>query len=201
MVATVSKLRQSTKAGRLFRCTQKNVELDSNEVILMNQKNLMICQKQYTSFLSDHTPLLLHGALDHFNNNFFRFENFWTKMEGFHEVVQTEWGKPLNTMLPIKRLHIKMARLAKGLKKWRKEKIGNTRLQLAITKEVLLQLEMAQELRPLSDQENELRKRLKARSTGLAVIEKSRMRQRSRLTYIRSGDTNTKLFHMKANTR
>ena len=69
-----------------------------------------------------------------------------------------------------------MARLAKGLKKWRKEKIGNTRLQLAITKEVLLQLEMAQELRPLSDQENELRKCLKARSTGLAIIEKSRMR-------------------------
>ena len=153
------------------------------------------------SLMSDHTPLLLHGALDHFNNNFFWFENFWTKMEGFHEVVQTEWGKPLNTMLPIKRLHIKMARLAKGLKKWRKEKIGNTRLQLAITKEVLLQLEMAQELRPLSDQENELRKRLKARSTGLAVIEKSRMRQRSRLTYIHSGDANTKLFHMKANAR
>jgi hypothetical protein len=27
----------------------ENVELDSNEAILMNQKNLMICQKQYTS--------------------------------------------------------------------------------------------------------------------------------------------------------
>jgi hypothetical protein len=69
-----------------------------------------------------------------------------------------------------------MARLAKRLKKWRKEKIGNTRLQLAIAKEILLQLEMAQESRPLSIPELQLRKRLKARSTGLAVIEKSRIR-------------------------
>jgi exonuclease III len=95
------------------------------------------------SLMSDHTPLLLHGALDHFSNNFFRFENFWTKIDGFQEVVQAEWGKPANTTLPIKRFHIEMARLAKMLKKWRKEKIGNTRLQLAITKEILLQLEMA----------------------------------------------------------
>jgi len=153
------------------------------------------------SLMSDHTPLLLHGMLDHFNNNFFRFENFWTKMDGFQEVVQAEWGKPVNTTLPIKRFHIKMARLAKRLKKWCKEKKGNTRLQLAITKEILLQLEMAQESRPLSIPELELRKRLKARSTGLAVIEKSRMRQRSRLTYIRSGDAKTKLFHMEANAR
>ena len=153
------------------------------------------------SLMSDHTPLLLHGALDHFSNNFFRFENFWTKLDGFQEVVQAEWGKPANTTLPIKRFHIKMARLAKRLKKWRKEKIGNTRLQLAIAKEILLQLEMAQESRPLSIPELQLRKRLKARSTGLAVIEKSCIRQRSRLTYIRSGDANTKLFHMKANAR
>lgn len=47
----------------------------------------------------------------------------------------------------------------------------------------------------------ELRRRLKLRSTGLAVIEKSRMRQRSRLTYIRCGDANTKFFHLKANAR
>jgi hypothetical protein len=31
-----------------------------------------------------------------------------------------------------------LARVAKGIKKWRKEKIGDTWLQLAIIKEVLL---------------------------------------------------------------
>jgi len=36
---------------------------------------------------------------------------------------------------------------------------------------------------------------------GLAAIEKSRIRQRCRLTYIRSGDTDTKFFHIRASTR
>lgn len=82
-----------------------------------------------------------------------------------------------------------------------REKIGDTRLQLAIVKEVLLQLEAAQELRTLTPQEIALRRQLKAKSTGLAAIEKSRIRQRARLSHIRSGDANTKFFHIRASTR
>jgi len=63
-----------------------------------------------------------------------------------------------------------------------------------------LRLELAQETRVLTLQELDLRRHLKARSVGLAAIEKSRIRQRSRLTYIRCGDTNTKFFHIRANT-
>jgi endonuclease/exonuclease/phosphatase family metal-dependent hydrolase len=151
------------------------------------------------SLMSDHTPLLLLGDLEHFHNPFFRFENFWTKMDGFFQAVQEAWDRPLSTTLPIKRLHIKLSRVAKNLKKWKRGKIGNTRLQLAIAKEIILQLELAQESRTLTAEELDLRRRLKIRSTGLAVIEKSRMRQRSRLTYIHCGDANTKLFHLKAN--
>jgi hypothetical protein len=42
---------------------------------------------------------------------------------------------------------------------------------------------------------------LKARSLGLVVIEKSRIRQRARLTRIRLGDANTKFFHLTASSR
>jgi hypothetical protein len=122
-------------------------------------------------------------------------------MQGFQEVVHEAWGRPVNTELPIKRLHVKLARAAKSIKKWRREKIGDTKLQLAIIKEVILQLEAAQESRALTSQEAELRRRLKIRCTGLATIEKSRIRQRSRLTYIRCGDANTKFFHIRANAR
>ena len=107
----------------------------------------------------------------------------------------------MHSLLPIKWLHTKLARVAKGLKRWRREKVGDTRLQLAIVKEVLLQLEAAQEFRTLTQQELDLRRRLKIRSTGLAAIEKSRIKQRARLTYIRSGDVNTKFFHIRASTR
>jgi hypothetical protein len=72
--------------------------------------------------MSDHTPLLLQGELDHHHNTSFRFENFWTEMEGFQDLVQTIWNRPVTSVLPMKRLHIKMVRVAKGIKRWKKEK-------------------------------------------------------------------------------
>jgi endonuclease/exonuclease/phosphatase family metal-dependent hydrolase len=153
------------------------------------------------STMSDHTPLLLQGDLDRAPSNFFRFENFWIEMEGFNQMVQTAWNRPVSASQPLKRLHIKMARTAKAIKQWKKTKIGDTALQLAIVNELILQLETAQEDRPLSLAELDLLRRLKARSVGLALIEKSRIRQRSRLTYIRLGDANTKFFQLRANAR
>jgi hypothetical protein len=76
--------------------------------------------------------------------------------------------------LPLKRLNTKLVRVAKGIKRWRKEKNGDTRLQLAIVKEVLLQLEAAQETRMLTPQELHLRRQLKARSSD-EVMKKFRM--------------------------
>ena len=93
-------------------------------------------------------------------------------MEGFQDLVQNTWNRPVASALPMKRLHIKMARVAKGIKRWKKDKIGDTRMQLAIVKEVLLQLEAAQEHRLLTGMELHLCRRLKACSTGLAAIEK-----------------------------
>jgi hypothetical protein len=48
-------------------------------------------------------------------------------MDGFLQTVQDAWERLVATALPIKRLHIKLARVAKSLKRWKKGKIGNTR--------------------------------------------------------------------------
>jgi hypothetical protein len=103
------------------------------------------------SLMSDHTSLLLQGELTRTCSPSFRFENFWVKMEGFKEVVQDAWSKPVcSSCAPLKRLHIKLACTAKGIKAWRKTKVGDTKLQLAITKELILRLETAQEDRLLT---------------------------------------------------
>ena len=82
-------------------------------------------------------------------------------MEGFFEAVQTAWNKPVNSVQPLKHLHIKLARTIKGIKNWKKSKIGDTRLQLAIVKEIILRLETTQKERTLTQDELDLLKWLK----------------------------------------
>jgi hypothetical protein len=72
---------------------------------------------------------------------------------------------------------------------------------MAVCREVFQQLEEVQEHRMLSTVEHQLVKTLKQRLLGLAAIEKSRARQKSRLTWLRKGDVNTKFFQVMANIR
>jgi len=66
----------------------------------------------------------------------------------FCEAVQTVWNTQVNSVQPFKRLHIKLARTIKGIKNWKKSKIGDTRLQLAIVKDIILRLETAKKNEP-----------------------------------------------------
>jgi hypothetical protein len=153
------------------------------------------------SSISDHCPLLLLGAADFPRCSTFRFEAFWPRMEGFYEVVQAAWEVPTITNDPMRRLHIKLERTAKALKRWHKAKFGDLKMQLAIAREVIGRLDVAQETRELSAAERALRISLRLKILGISSINKIRMRQRARLSTIRLGDANTRLFHLRENGR
>jgi hypothetical protein len=61
----------------------------------------------------------------------------------------------------------------KALKNWEKNNIGNIKKQLAIIKEVVWQLDKAQERRPLSTIEIDFRNRIKEVYLGLLALEKN----------------------------
>ena len=149
---------------------------------------------------SDHAPLLLRTdcALPHFKR--FRFENFWPKCGGFLETVAQAWSTPLpwSQADAFRTLDFKLRATAKALTSWSAKHVGSVRLQLAIAKEIVLRFDCAQDRRELATHELALRRKAKLCSLGLASLQRTIYRQRSRITYLAEGDANTKIFHLQA---
>jgi hypothetical protein len=70
-----------------------------------------------------------------------------------------------------------------------------------IARELILQLDHVEEIRMLSDVERAFRNDLKKLTLGLASLERTIARQRSRILYLSEGDANTRFFHLQANGR
>lgn len=117
------------------------------------------------------------------------------------ETVNKAWAKPVVSSDAIRVLHTRLSRTARALKKWDRMETKRARALYNVATELIFLLDLAQEERQLTDEENALRKMLKLKLLGFAAVERMRWRQRSRLTRIRVGNANTKLFHLRANGR
>jgi hypothetical protein len=122
-------------------------------------------------------------------------------MPGFMDTVATAWEQPVNTQNALLRMHVKLMRTARALKIWRRSIFSEWKLKLAILQIILLELEKAQERRLLTPEEQEFKRYLKAKSVGMAAVQKARAKQHLRLKWIREGDANSRLFHIYANAR
>lgn len=108
------------------------------------------------------------------------------------------WASTLTNVDPFWVLDSKLRSVAKALRTWSNKKIGSIRLQLAMTREVILTLDGEQDRRVLHPWEASLRRSLKCQVLGLASLSRTIARQRSRLLFLVEGDANTRFFHLQA---
>lgn len=199
-------IRELTLSGRCFTWAQEGANPTQTKIdraFCSPEWDTLFCSAHMSalsSSCSDHAPLFVVGCEQRELNRSFRFESYRLKMPDFLEVTANSWNRPIRAN-PFAIFHLKLCRLARDLRRWSKTNIGDLRLRLAIANEVIFQLDVAQESRSLSDVEQWLLKELKRKVLGLASMEKIRIRQRSRLTWIKCRDVNSKYFHLKANSR
>jgi hypothetical protein len=70
--------------------------------------------------------------------------------------------------------------------------LSHGKIVMVVHREVIDKLEQAQESMQLVEPERNLVKTLKLRLLGLAAIKKSRVRQKSRITWLKKRDANIK---------
>jgi hypothetical protein len=150
---------------------------------------------------SDHCPLVLSLAPDLHRGRRFQFQSFWPKVDGFQEVVREVWTSQPYEPNPFKRLDQKLRATAKRLASWSSKFVGNVKMQILMATELILRFDIAMESRSLSPHERALRRMLKKKLLGLASLERTIARQRSRILWLREGDACTRFFHLHASHR
>jgi hypothetical protein len=154
-----------------------------------------------SSSLSDHCPLLPADDSGPRRPRSFKFEIFWLKLPGFLDVVSKAWHTPSVHTEPCQILYHKLSDTGKCLQKWGRSIFSNTKVLLHAALLVILHFDMAQDERQLFPEELELRARLKRKVIALAVVERARKKQSSRIANLKEGDANTKFFHLRVNAR
>ena len=90
-------------------------ELDNAEYLL----------QALSTWVSDHAPLLLTTSVGFSPKHRFRFEMFWTKLDGFEEAVTEAWVCDPDIVDPYKRLDTLLRNTARHLQAWGQRKMGN----------------------------------------------------------------------------
>uniref|UniRef100_A0A452YJM3 Endonuclease/exonuclease/phosphatase domain-containing protein n=2 Tax=Aegilops tauschii subsp. strangulata TaxID=200361 RepID=A0A452YJM3_AEGTS len=152
------------------------------------------------SVVSDHCPLLLDCAPTHVAHRRFHFEDFWLRLDGFHDTVAAAWGSVLDPD-PFRRLMLRLQSTARALTSWSAKSKGCIRDKMAISRELISRFDKTQEDRTLSPPEGWLRKQLKISYLGLASLERTIARQRARITTLKDADANTAFFHRQCSFR
>lgn len=146
----------------------------------------------------DHAPLLLVLNSEPWSRPRFRFDEYWLRVPGFQDVVRDAWNGGVAASNLCRLLDQKLRAVAKALRHWHARKVGNVRLQLAVARAIIYELDTAEEFRQLSPVEIQHRKDLKHTVLGLASLFWTMARQRAKTRQLREGDVCTRFFHLQA---
>lgn len=126
-------------------------------------------------------------------NKPFRFLNFWTNHEKFHEVVEENWKIEIQGS-PFHIVQQKMKIIKKVLTKWSKETYGNIFHRVATMEDIVKVKEIQFEI-PSTDRNRAELMKAEEDLRKFYQVEEEFWKQRSGMKWFIDGDRNTKFFH------
>jgi hypothetical protein len=140
-----------------------------------------------SSSVSDHAQIHLSLGVAFNPKRRFKFEAFWLNLEGFKEALKEDWVCDPNIGDPFRWLDALFCHAAEYFQAWSEKRVGNIKLKLAMANTLILRFDVAQESRALSQAEGWLRRMLKHVVLGMASLERTIARQRSRIRWLQEG--------------
>ncbi|KAK2407515.1 hypothetical protein QL285_043126 [Trifolium repens] len=151
--------------------------------------------------VSDHCPLLVRYNSVDWGPRPFRFNNYWLLHKEFNKVVEQFWrGSNLTGWMAFI-LKEKLKGLKAHLRIWNIETYGMIDSKIAKLVQDINELDIRSEQAALSVGEVELRKNLFSQMWHCKLSKVSVLAQRSRMWWLREGDTNSRYFHTCINSR
>ncbi|KAH7666231.1 RNA-directed DNA polymerase protein [Dioscorea alata] len=172
--------------------------LYSHDWILSNPRTL---QSALPRFGSDHSPICLDFGNHIPRHRIFRLEKSWYSNDQLETLIQGWWSELNLDGCGAFIFSKKLPYLKSKLRSWAKITFGNSN---ALKNSLLLELnslDSTNESRPLSDDEITGASLLRSDLFALLKQEEIYWKQRSRITWLKEGDSNMKYFHSLANGR
>ncbi|CAM8965988.1 unnamed protein product [Rhodiola kirilowii] len=145
---------------------------------------------------SDHLPLLVdfRKKINCARYNLFRFEPMWLRHDEFRGFLEQCWGRRDRDYQD---LSLKLKGCGRELATWNRVVFGKVQKRIADLKD---QIEL-QKSRFRTDEVIERETKLQRELDEWLAREELLWRQRSRVEWLREGDSNTKFFHSRASQR
>ena len=126
----------------------------------------------------------------------FRYECVWERDARFKDVVEAAWNGdgPASSVMELAN---KLQSVATSLSRWGWSSFGSVRQEQRLLRRKLAMLRAD----PMRTGPSEEERKVEERMVELAYQEEIMARQRSRITWLSEGDSNTKFFQRKASAR